>query len=67
MKRGIFLFGDSIFYLKNDKFHDRIKQIVREVREMESIILKNGTVLDYASQLNEKRDIKIENRKNYEN
>lgn len=32
---------------------------------MESLLLKNGTVLDYASGTNEKMDIKIENRKNY--
>ena len=32
---------------------------------MESILLKNGTVLDYASNTNEKLDVKIENRKDY--
>ncbi len=30
-----------------------------------SILLKNGTVLDYASNTNEKLDVLIENRKNY--
>lgn len=34
---------------------------------MESILLKNGTVLDYVSNVNQKLDIKIENRKNYKN
>ncbi len=32
---------------------------------MESILLKNGTVLDYASNTNEKLDVKIENREDY--
>lgn len=32
---------------------------------MGSILLKNGTVLDYASNTNEKLDMKIDNRENY--
>ena len=31
------------------------------------LLLKNGTVLDYASKTNEKLDILVENRKNYKN
>ena len=34
---------------------------------MGSILLKNGTVLDYASNTNEKLDIKIEERKDSKN
>ena len=34
---------------------------------MGSILLKNGTVLDYASGTNEKLDVKIEGRKNNKN
>lgn len=32
---------------------------------MGSILLKNGTVIDYASNTNEKLDVKVENRKDY--
>ena len=32
---------------------------------MGSILLKNGTVIDYASNTNEKLYIKVENRKNH--
>lgn len=34
---------------------------------MGSILLKNGTVLDYASNTNEKLDVEIENRQNNKN
>ena len=31
------------------------------------LLLKNGTVLDYASKTNEKLDVLVEDRKNYKN
>lgn len=34
---------------------------------MGSILLKNGTVIDYASNTNEKLDVKLENREDNKN
>jgi len=49
-----------------NKSLERLNFSLKKGKNMK-LLLKNGTVLDYASKTNEELDILVEDRKNYEN